>query len=415
MYIEANFSAAALVAVLVSISARQVGKLRLQIWQIMLAGAMAVVLTGQISPYDAARAINLDVMIFLLGMFIVGEAMQESGYLHALSYRLFCRAESVDGLLLLILFGFGIFSALLMNDTVAIIGTPVMLYLAREHCISPKLLLMSLAFAVTTGSVMSPIGNPQNLLIALNGGLADPFLTFTRHLFLPTIANLFLAYLLLKIFFADQFRSRPLNHFQEPIRDQKLAFFSRLSFFMLIVLVMAKIAAVILGIGAQFSLTYIALLSATPIIILSERRLEVVKNIDWHTLIFFAAMFVLMQSVWMSGIFQSFLAGGEVDLSSVPMILASSVLLSQLISNVPFVALFQPLLPGGSIQDLMALAAGSTIAGNLSILGAASNVIIIQNAERGGETLSLLDFAKVGIPLTALNMLIYWAFLRLSI
>jgi Na+/H+ antiporter NhaD/arsenite permease-like protein len=230
MYIEANFSAAALVAVLVLISARQVGKLRLQIWQIMLAGAMAVVLTGQISPYDAARAINLDVMVFLMGMFIVGEAMKESGYLHALSYRLFCRAESVDGLLLLILFGFGILSALLMNDTVAIIGTPLMIYLARAHCISPKLLLISLAFAVTTGSVMSPIGNPQNLLIAINGGLADPFFTFTRHLFLPTIANHILAYLILKIFFADQFRSGPLNHLQEPIRDRKLAFISSYPF-----------------------------------------------------------------------------------------------------------------------------------------------------------------------------------------
>jgi len=411
MYIETHFSEAILVAVLVLISARQIGKLKLQIWQIMLGGALAVVLTGQISLYNAARAINLDVMIFLVGMFIIGEAMQQSGYLLALSYRLFCRAESIDHLVLLILFGFGILSALLMNDTMAIIGTPLMLYLARAHHISPKLLLMSLAFAVTTGSVMSPIGNPQNLLIAINGGLADPFLTFIQHLFLPTIANLFLAYLILKFSFANQFRSGTLNHLPEPIRDQKLAFFSEMSFLMLIILVIVKMAAVILGIGAQFSLTYIALLSAMPIILLSERRLEVAKKIDWHTLIFFAAMFVLMQSVWMSGIFQSFLAGAEVDLSSIPVILALSVLLSQLISNVPFVALFQPLLPGASIEDLMALAAGSTIAGNLFILGAASNVIIIQNAEKYGETLSFLDFAKVGIPFTALNMLIYWAFL----
>jgi Na+/H+ antiporter NhaD/arsenite permease-like protein len=350
-------------------------------------------------------------MFFLLGMFIVGEAMQESGYLQSISYKLFSRAESIDHLLLLILFGFGILSSLLMNDTVAIIGTPLMLYLARVHNISPKLLLITLAFAVTTGSVMSPIGNPQNLLIALNGGLADPFLIFVRHLFLPTIANLFLAYVLLKISFADQFRKSSLNHLQEPIGDQKLAFFSKISFLVLIVLVTAKVGTAVLGIGAGLSLTYIALLSAMPIIVLSERRIEVAKRIDWHTLIFFASMFVLMESVWISGIFQSFLAGAEVDLSSVPTILALSVLLSQLISNVPFVALFQPLLPGASIQDLMALAAGSTIAGNLFILGAASNVIIIQNAEKRGETLSFLDFAKVGIPFTALNMLIYWAFL----
>ena len=99
------------------------------------------------------------------------------------------------------------------------------------------------------------------------------------------------------------------------------------------------------------------------------------------------------------------------DLTSVPVILAASVLLSQLISNVPFVALFQPLLVGAAPQDLMALAAGSTIAGNLFILGAASNVIIIQNAEKSGETLTFLEFARVGVPLTAANLVVYWLFL----
>lgn len=58
-----------------------------------------------------------------------------------------------------------------------------------------------------------------------------------------------------------------------------------------------------------------------------------------------------------------------------------------------------------------ALAAGSTIAGNFSILGAASNVIIIQNAEQKfGETLTFLEFVKIGIPLTVVNTAVYWLF-----
>ncbi len=411
MYLGANISAVVLAAVLVLIAVRQIGGLRFQIWQIMLMGAFAAVLTGQISIYDAFRAINLDVMVFLAGMFVIGEAMQESGYLHRLSYRLFGRAQNPNQLLLLILFGMGGLSALLMNDTLAIIGTPMVLYFARIHKISPKLLLLSLAFAVTTGSVMSPIGNPQNLLIAINGGLANPFIAFLWYLFIPTVANLLLAYILLRLFYTDQFKARALNYIQEPIKDVKLATVSEISFAMLIVLIVAKIAAVLLGIGAEFRLTYIALLSALPIIILSERRLEVMRKIDWHTLTFFAAMFILMESVWRSGIFQSFLANANVNISSIPIILALSVLLSQLISNVPFVALYQPLLAGASVENLMALAAGSTIAGNLFILGAASNVIIIQNAEKNGETLTFLDFARVGIPLTMINVLVYWLFL----
>jgi Na+/H+ antiporter NhaD/arsenite permease-like protein len=87
--------------------------------------------------------------------------------------------------------------------------------------------------------------------------------------------------------------------------------------------------------------------------------------------------------------------------------------ISQFVSNVPFVALFQPMIlqAGGSTAQLMALAAGSTIAGNLTILGAASNVIIIQNAEKQGVTLTFWEFARVGIPLTAIQVAVYWVFL----
>jgi Na+/H+ antiporter NhaD/arsenite permease-like protein len=124
-------------------------------------------------------------------------------------------------------------------------------------------------------------------------------------------------------------------------------------------------------------------------------------------------MFVLMDSIWRSGIFQQLITGSNVDTTSVPVILALSVFVSQAISNVPFVALYQPLMPASSIHSLMALAAGSTIAGNLFIMCAASNVIIIQNAEKNGETLTFFEFARIGIPLTALNLIVYWIFLSI--
>jgi Na+/H+ antiporter NhaD/arsenite permease-like protein len=408
---DANISILALAAVFILIAVRQVGKNSLAIWQIMLLGALAVLFTGQISPADAVRAINLDVMIFLGAMFVIGESMQESGYLLFLFNHIFGRARNLDQLLLLILFAMGFLSALLMNDTLAIIGTPLMLYFARTLKIAPKLLLLTLAFAVTIGSAMSPIGNPQNLLIAVNADLSNPFLVFLQYLLLPTIANLLLAYLLLRLFYRRQFQNRSLQICQEEVSDPALARLSRISFILLFVLILAKIGAVVLGVGDEFRLTYIALISALPILLFSSRRYEVLRKIDWCTLIFFAAMFVLMDSVWRSGIFQSLLAGSHADLASIPTILAFSVLLSQLISNVPLVALCQPLLVNPSPQVLMALAAGSTIAGNLFILGAASNVIIIQNAEKSGETLTFLEFARVGVPLTLLNVLVYWLLL----
>jgi len=337
-----NISVIALALVFVLIAVRQVGKNSLAIWQIMLLGASVVLLTGQISPENAVRAINLDVMIFLGAMFVIGESMQESGYLLYLFNRIFGRARNLDQLLLLILFAMGFLSALLMNDTIAIIGTPLMLYFARTLKIAPKLLLLTLAFAVTIGSALSPIGNPQNLLIAVNANLSNPFLVFLQHLLLPTVANLLLAYLLLRLFYKGQFQNTPLHIGQEEISNPALARLSRISFLLLFALILAKMGAVILGVGGEFRLTYIALISALPILLFSSKRYEVLRNIDWCTLIFFAAMFVLMESVWRSGIFQFLLAGSNADLASIPTILAFSVLLSQLISNVPLVALCQP-------------------------------------------------------------------------
>ncbi len=166
---------------------------------------MPVLLTGQIDLPDAFRAINVDVMVFLFGMFVVGEAMVDSGYLSCVANRLFSRAKNPDQVVLFILFGMGLLSAFLMNDTVAIIGTPLVLGLAAKWKISPKLLLLSLAVAITTGSVMSPIGNPQNLLVAVNSGMASPFLTFAVWLLVPTLVSLAAAYILLRILYQTEF------------------------------------------------------------------------------------------------------------------------------------------------------------------------------------------------------------------
>lgn len=405
---ELSLSVVVLAAVFVLIAVRQVGRFRLKIWQIMLGGAVAVLVTGQIGPVEAVQAVNIDVMLFLLGMFVVGAALEESGYLYHLGHRLFGRSESVDRLVLLLLFSVGILSAFLMNDTLAIIGTPLVLHYATSQRISPKMLLLALAFAITIGSAMSPIGNPQNLLIALDGGMTDPFVTFFSWLLIPTVINLLLAYAVLRLFFPQEFRGRAVHLHDDGIKDPLLARLCQASLVIIAVMVSAKIAASVLAPELEFRLTYIAILAALPIVVLSSRRVEMVRKVDWATLVFFASLFVLMAAVWASGFFQGLLGDGR-GLTSIPLILGTSVVVSQFISNVPFVALYLPLLQeaGAGTPELVALAAGSTIAGNLLLLGAASNIIIVQNAERMGQTLSFLEFAKVGIPLTLLNLLVY--------
>ncbi len=395
------------------IAVRQVGRFRLRIWQIMLAGAVAVLVAGQIAPLDALKAINLDVMLFLFGMFVVGRALEESGYLEYLAHRFFRRAKSASALVLAVLFGCGFGAALLMNDTLAIVGTPVVLLLSQKHRISAKMLLLTLAFAVTIGTVLSPIGNPQNLLIAIHGNVPNPFWTFLKYLFIPTVINLVAAYVLLRVFYPQEFKNGDLNHENVEVKDEKLTFLCKISLALVLVLIMTKIVLILADPSLDFKLTYIALAGAAPILLFSPKRFPILKTIDWSTLVFFAAMFVLMEAVWESGAIQAMIGGLGASLATVPAILAVSVLASQLLSNVPLVALYLPILAkaGAGTLQMIALAAGSTTAGNLLILGAASNVIIIQNAENRGETLTFWEFARVGIPLTLINVAVLLLFL----
>lgn len=406
-----------LTIVFVLFAIRKVGRFRLEMWLIMLLGAFIVLATRKISFISAMKSINPDVMIFLFCMFVVGKALEESGYLDYLFSRFFRKINSTSKLLLSIIFLFGFLAAFLMNDTVAIIGTPVLLFASRKNNIKAKPLLLALAYSITVGSTCSPIGNPQNLLIAINSGMKNPFSIFGQYLLLPTIVNLFAVFFIIKAFFKNEFNGNNLQFSEQNLRDANLANISKLSLSILFILIIAKVLIISINPEIQFKLTYIGICAMAPIIILSKRRLHILKNIDWHTLIFFASMFVLMESIWETGFFQRLITESEVNIFTLEMIFLISIIFSQFLSNVPLVALYLPLLKlsGFNYAALMSLAAASTIAGNFFILGAVSNVIVIHNAEkRSNETINAFEFSKIGIPLTIINAFVFYIFIKLT-
>jgi Na+/H+ antiporter NhaD/arsenite permease-like protein len=264
------------VAVFLLIAIRQVGRFNLKIWQIMLGGALAVLISGQIGPFEALHAISIDVILFLFGMFVVGEALVESGYLRYIAYRFFSHAKNPDQLVLVILFGMGLLSALLMNDTLAIIGTPLVLALATRFRISPVLLLLSLAVAITTGSAMSPMGTPQNLLIAQDSGMAGAFMTFGSYLLIPTLINLLIAFVVLRQFYPKEFSYRLLKHDPVSPCDPGVTLPVRLSLVIILLLALANIVASLLGVPMVVTLPLIALSGAAPVLLLSGQRWTVI-------------------------------------------------------------------------------------------------------------------------------------------
>src|SRR5437667_2899965 len=149
--------------VYVLIALRNFRRFKIPIWTIMLAGAVAMIFSGAIPLQDAYAAINLDVIFFLLGMFSIVAAMELSGFLEYLTARMIRLAKTPQRALALVLFGMGLLSAFLVNDTLALTATPIMLGLSKQMRIKPSVLLMTLALGVTIGSAMTPVGNPPEL------------------------------------------------------------------------------------------------------------------------------------------------------------------------------------------------------------------------------------------------------------
>jgi len=374
------------------------------------------VVIGAVTPREAAGAIDLDVMLFLFGVFVIGRAAEMSGELQRLAYVLFRHARSADHVVLLVLFGLGGASALLMNDTLAIVGTPVVIALARAHGMPERVLLLALAFAVTIGSVPSPIGNPQNLLVGVSDEIANPFATFADGLLVPTFVNLGATYGLLRLTERDAFHGRVLTHEPVTVIDAELARVVRVALVVFGGLIAARLALVALEVGPELRLTAIALVPAGLALAASPRRVEVVRGIDWPTLAFFAGLFVLVEGVARAGIAQQAFDRLGDGVSRPSVVLWAGAALSQVVSNVPFVALALPVLQEAhpSTEVLLALAAGSTVAGNFTILGAASNVIIVENAERRfGVSISFWAFMRLGAPLAVLNLVVYQAYFAL--
>jgi len=362
-------------------------------WKVMIGGAITALLTGTISLEDAIAAIDWSVLLFLYGMFVLATGIEKSGYLQNLVAKVLQRLKHPFLILLVWIFGAGLASALLLNDTVAIIGTSLALEFARKNAIKAKPLLVGLAIAVTVGSVTSPIGNPQNFIIASQAASAEPFLAFGKYLFIPTLLSLAILTILLWWFFPETRYVRQLE--DEKKQDEKEYYAAKRGLQTVVLLSLARLFL-------QFPLVIISIAGAAVYIALSKDKKDLLK-VDWETLAFFLGMFVLMGAVWNSGFFQKFLPTKEM-LSQAPVVLGASLLLSQVLSNVPFVVLYLKALGVAvNVKTLMLLAAGSTLAGCITIFGAASN-IILQSAEKRGETLSIKEFSLIGMLTTIISV-----------
>jgi Na+/H+ antiporter NhaD/arsenite permease-like protein len=380
-----------------------------------LLGAVLMVATGALSRAEARAAIDMSTLAVLFGLMLLLTILLQSGFPTWLAFKALGRCRSPHSLLALVVFSSGFASALMLNDTVCLLGTPLLLEMTAQVGLPATPYLLALATSANIGSVMTLTGNPQNIII----GHASGWSWSGFALRVAPVGCICLAanWLLLALLFHRRLakacciepRSAPPD-----LRVQRhLALKSVLVF-------AGLISAFLWGWPMDFA----AVAAGTVLLVWSDRPpREALTRIDWTLLLFFAGLFIVVRGFlkadtllllyleqWMRPLSE------HLGWRNIGILSAAVVGGSNLFSNVPLVLIISHWVEGMAHPQFLwlLLALTSTLAGNLTLFGSVANVIVAQGAQKQSP-LKFSDFLWVGIPITlvttALGVLILWAFL----
>jgi Na+/H+ antiporter NhaD/arsenite permease-like protein len=396
------------------------------IWVLLVAGAFVTVAAG-ILPVGAAQAsitASAPTLVFLFALFVFAGALDGAGALDHLARWILSRPRKPADLPFDLFVGIGIISAVMVNDALVVIGVPLLIGVASRLRTDPKPLLLILAFSVTVGSTLTPFGNPQNLLVAVASGVASPVTTFLRYLAIPTAVNLLLGGWYVRWVYGSRLRTAeplaPATGPRIPLLpehgwSQRLRSYPVLVIFpgTMVVLVTLDITSALTH-GPQVPVWEVALAGVVLLLLVSPGRAQAIQRVNWSILLLFAGLFVVVAGALAGGVIASLdsvfpVPGPGHPTAALLSVVGTSIGATQVVSNVPWVALQIPVLTGlgygaGTPIIWMALAASSTLAGNVTLLGAASNIILVDSAEKLGVRIHLGEFIRHGVPIAAITI-----------
>lgn len=364
---------------------------------IAIIGAALLIVLGVLDLDSAWKALDPTTLVFLFGIMVLNAHLGYAGFFQLTLNWLVHLAKTPFGLLVWLTFATGLLSALFLNDTIAILFTPLVLGVTRALKLPPVPYLLALAGATNLGSLATLTGNPQNILVGSFSKI--PFLDFALALAPVALVSLTLQVGLLYLLYPAVRSRAPLP----PLPEMRFRLNRGLIFKGSWVTV-ALLAAFLLG----YPLAQASLVAAG--ILLWSRRLRSERfflRVDWELLVMFSGLFMVTAAVKALGLLAPLqpLAGSPWGLMWV------TVGLSNLISNVPAVLLPHPLIASGDTQGWLLLAAASTLAGNLALLGSVANLIVAEAARREGYRLSFVEHLRFGLPLALVTLLLAYGWI----
>lgn len=392
----------------------------------LLGGALTIVLGlvsqtkalgDGINPHYFINFIDFNVIFLLVSMMVIVSITTRSGVFNWIANELlkFTKGHPVKVLCALGLFT-AVTSAFLDNVTTVILIMPITFAIAKKLDIDPIPFLLTEIFSSNIGGTATLIGDPPNIIIGSAGGLS--FIDFIKEL-TPVILVIMcvvltvLAFIFRKQLHASQDKMDEVAKIDNShtITDKALMIRSTL-------ILTLVILGFMLHDVTHIETCVVAMLGAS-ILLIFEKPNEILQDVEWNTIFFFIGLFIIIGGLEASGGIKLMaewilkVTQGSQAATSMIILWASGVI-SGIIDNIPYTATMAPMLV--EIEKTMgatyayplwwALSLGACLGGNMTIIGAAANVIVSENAAKSGHPISFMRFLKYGVGVVAISLTI---------
>lgn len=399
----------------------------------LLGGAITIILglvsqtkavDGVINPHYFINFVDFNVIFLLVSMMIIVSITTRSGVFNWLANELL---KFTKGHPIKILFALGLFtavvSAFLDNVTTVILIMPITFAISKKLDIDPIPYLLTEIFASNIGGTATLIGDPPNIIIGSAGGLS--FMDFIKEL-TPVVCIILLAVVgVLSLIFKSKLKASEdkMNEVTQidnthTITDKNLMIRST-SILLLVIL------GFMLHDKLHIETSVVAMLGAS-ILLIFEKPTDILRDVEWNTIFFFIGLFIIIGGLEASGGIRlmaewiiKVTQGSQAATSMI--ILWASGIISGIIDNIPYTATMAPMIV--EIEKAMganyayplwwALSLGACLGGNMTIIGAAANVIVSENAAKEGHPIAFMRFLKYGVLVVAISLVISTAYIYL--
>ena len=382
------------------------------------------VLDGVLNPTYFVQYIDFNVIFLLVSMMIIVNITTRSGVFSYLANELL---KMTKGHPVLILIALGIFtavvSAFLDNVTTVILIMPITFAIARKLEIDPIPYLLTEVFASNIGGTATLIGDPPNIIIGSAAGFS--FMDFVNNLTL-VVAVILIAVLAVMVLF---FRKKLATTAEKMKEAANIDNTHTITDVPLMVRSMIVLALVILGFVTH-DITHIetcvAAMLGASFLLQFEKPTDILRDVEWNTIFFFIGLFIIIGGVEASGGIKLMaewilrVTQGSQEAASM-LILWASGIISGIIDNIPYTATMSPMLV--EIQKTMGadyttplwwcLSLGACLGGNMTMIGAAANVIVSESAAKEGHPMFFLRFMKYGVIVVAISLIISSLYINL--